>query len=73
MKERYDVLDNIKLVLFVESFLPEFDQQKAYILANQNITLKKTIISLTSNEVQILKDYATMLEIEVITTIAKMK
>lgn len=65
--------DNVKLVLLLESLPPKFDQQKVYILGNQNITLKEAATFLASNEVQILRDYATGLEIEVTTMIAKMK
>lgn len=39
-KEGHDVWDDVKLVLLLESLPPQFDQRKAYILANQSITLK---------------------------------
>lgn len=57
-------MGSFKLVLLLESLPPEFDQRKAYILANQNITLKGAATSLASNEVEILRDHATGLEIE---------
>lgn len=65
--------DNVKIVLLLESLPPEFDQQKAYILVNQNITLKEAATFLASNEVQIFRDHATGLEIKATAMIARMK
>ena len=76
VEEGHDVWDDVKLVLLLESLPPEFDQRKAYILANQNITLKEaatSVTSLASNEVQILRDHATGLEIEATAMTARMK
>ena len=69
----HDVWDDVKLVLLLESLPPEFDQWKAYILANQNITLKEAATFLASNAVQILRDHATGLKIEATTMTARMK
>lgn len=57
----------------IESLLPEFDKQKAYILVNQNITLKEAATFLANNKVQILRDYATRFEIEATTMTVKIK
>lgn len=73
IEKRYDIQNNIKLVLFFESFSLEFNQRKAYIFANQNIILKKTAIFLANHKVQILRDYVTRLEIKVNTMTVKMK
>lgn len=73
IEEGHDVWDDVKLVLLLESLPPEFDQRKAYILANQNITLKEAATSLASNEVQILRDHATGLEIEATAMTARTK
>lgn len=63
----------MKSVLFFENLPPEFDQQKVYIMANRNITLKGAAISLASNDIQIFKNYTIELEIEVIAMIARTK
>lgn len=73
VEKRYNVQDDMKLVLLLKSLSPKFDQQKTYILANQNTTLKKAATSLAGNEFQILRDYTTGLEIETTIITAKMK
>lgn len=73
VEEKHDVQDYIKLVLLFESFSPEFNQWKGYILINQNITLKKVVTFLASNEVQIFRNYVIKLEIKAIVIIARIK
>lgn len=72
-KEGHDVWDDVNLVLLLESLPPQFDQRKAYILANQSITLKEVATSLANNEIQIFRDLATGLEIEATAMTARMK
>lgn len=60
----HNVWDDVKLVLLLESLPVEFDARKAYILANQNMTLKTAVTSLASNEVQILRENAIIGEVE---------
>ena len=73
VEEGHDIWDDMKLILFFKSLSQEFDQQKAYILASQNITLRKIATSFASNEVQILRNHATKLEIEEIAMTARIK
>lgn len=73
VEEGQNIWDDVKLVLLLESLPPEFDQRKAYILANQNITLREAATSLASNEVQILRENATGLEIEATAMTARTK
>ena len=73
VEEEHNVWDNFKLVLLLESLPPEFDRRKAYILANQNITLREAATPLASNEAQILRENATGLEIETTAMTARTK
>lgn len=51
IEKRYNIWDDIKLILLFESLLSEFNQRKAYILVNQNIISKEKAIFLANNEV----------------------
>lgn len=73
VEKKYNVWNNVKLVLLLETLLSEFDLQKVYILGNQNITLKKTTTSWVTNKVQIFRDYSIGLKKETIAMTAKMK
>lgn len=73
VQEKHNVWDNIKLVLLFKNLSLKFDQQQAYILANQNIILKKVVSFLANNKVQIFKNHITNLKIKAITITTRMK
>lgn len=49
--KKNNIQDDIKLIILFKSLLSEFDKQKIYILANQNIKLKKATTFLANNKV----------------------
>lgn len=73
VEKKHNIWENMKLILLFENFPPEFDYQKVYIWTNQNITLKKITISLVSDNIQIFRDQAIGLKIQIIAIIAKIK
>ncbi len=66
-------MNDIKLVQSFECLPPEFDQRKAYILANQNLCFNEAAKLLASNEVQILEENSVGAKIKSIAMATKLK